>query len=153
TDGPYAETKEQLGGLGVGEAKDLDHAVELMLNHPAIRLGPFEIRPIDGEMTERCTPKTDDSSARPEGVKFVCLAYGNENAGNGMAESEREGQIEACMTYDAVLRRYGTFVGGVALQSTRTAKTLRSRGGRVLVTDGPYAETKEQLGGVAINKF
>jgi hypothetical protein len=153
TDGPYAETKEQLGGLGVIEARDLDHAVELISNHPAIRLGPFEIRPIDGEMTARCTPKTDDSSTKAEGMKFVCLGYGDENTWNAMSKNEREGQIEACMAYEAVLRKYGTFVGGVALQSARTAKTLRSKGGRVLVTDGPYAETKEQLGGVAINKF
>src|SRR5215510_15478410 len=51
TDGPYAETKEQLGGFGVIEATDLNHAVELMANHPAIRFGPIEIRPIDGELT------------------------------------------------------------------------------------------------------
>ena len=41
TDGPFAETKEQLGGLGVIEARDLDHAVELMVNHPGLRFGPI----------------------------------------------------------------------------------------------------------------
>ena len=153
TDGPYAETKEQLGGLGVIEARDLDHAVELMANHPAIRFGPIEIRPIDGELTERCQPKTDDSNAQAEGLKFVCMAYGDENVWNALSKSEREAQIEECMAYDAVLRKYGLSLGGVALQGVRTAKTLRSKGGKVLVTDGPYAETKEQLGGVAINRF
>jgi hypothetical protein len=153
TDGPYTETKEQLGGLGVIEARDLDHAVELLSNNRTIGLGPIEIRPIDGELTARCTPKADDSSAKAEGMKFVCLGYGNENAWNAMSKNERDAQIEACMAYDAVLRKYGTLVDGVALQSVRTAKTLRLKGGRVVVTDGPYAETKEQLGGVAINKF
>src|SRR5262249_31538072 len=153
TDGPYAETKEQLGGLGVIGARDLDHAVELMANHPAIRFGPMEIRPIDGELTERVQPEPDDSKRPSEEMTFVCLGYGDENAWNAMSNNEREARIEECIAYDTVLRKYGLSVGGVALQSVRTAKTLRSKGGKVLVTDGPYAETKEQLGGVAINKF
>lgn len=46
TDGPFAETKEQLGGILVLEARDLNHAIQLMSNHPGVRGGPFEIRPI-----------------------------------------------------------------------------------------------------------
>ena len=57
------------------------------------------------------------------------------------------------MAYDKVLGKYGRSVGGVALQSVHTAKTLRSKKSKVLVTDGPYAETKEQLGGVAMHTF
>ena len=45
TDGPYAETKEQLGGILVLEAKDLNHAIQLMSKHPGVKAGPFEIRP------------------------------------------------------------------------------------------------------------
>src|SRR5262245_1936517 len=75
TDGPYAETKEQLGGLGVIDARDLDHAVELMANHPAIRFGPIEIRPVDGELTDRCQPGPDGADAQSGAMKFVCLAY------------------------------------------------------------------------------
>jgi hypothetical protein len=47
TDGPYAETKEQLGGLLILEAADLNHAIQLMSKHPGVRGGPFEIRPIE----------------------------------------------------------------------------------------------------------
>jgi hypothetical protein len=47
TDGPYAETKEQLGGFGVFEARDLNHAIQLMSKHPAVKGGPIEIRPVD----------------------------------------------------------------------------------------------------------
>ena len=47
TDGPYAETKEQLGGILVLEARDLAHAVELMSKHPGVKAGPFEIRPVE----------------------------------------------------------------------------------------------------------
>jgi hypothetical protein len=45
TDGPYAETKETLGGILLLEARDLEHAVELMSKHPGVKIGPFEIRP------------------------------------------------------------------------------------------------------------
>ena len=45
TDGPYAETKEQIGGILILEAESLEHAVELMSKHPGVRIGPFEIRP------------------------------------------------------------------------------------------------------------
>jgi hypothetical protein len=152
-DGPYAETKEQIGGLGVIEASDMEHAVELWSKHPALRFGAFEIRPIDGDLTARCQPEAGDSDAPPEGTKFVCLGYGNEMARNEPSSSEREARIQECMAYDAVLRKYGQPLGGVALQSARTAKTLRSEDGKVLVTDGPYAETKEQIGGIAIHKF
>jgi hypothetical protein len=152
TDGPYAETKEQIGGFGVIEAKDMEHAVELMSKHPGLRLGPFEIRPIDADVTERFQPQACDSGPSSEGVKFVCLGYG-ENASKTTSPRELDAQTEKCLAYEAVLLKYGVSLGGIALQSVRTAKTLRSRGGKVLVTDGPYAETKEQLAGVAINKF
>jgi hypothetical protein len=45
TDGPYAETKEQLGGILILEANDLQHAIALMSKHPGVKAGPFEIRP------------------------------------------------------------------------------------------------------------
>lgn len=59
-----------------------------------------------------------------------------------------------CLAYAAVLHeRGGTAVLGAALQGVKTAKTLRSQQGKVTVTDGPFAETKEQIGGVAIYRF
>jgi len=45
TDGPYAETKEQLGGILVLEARDLNHAIQLISRHPGLKFGPWEIRP------------------------------------------------------------------------------------------------------------
>ena len=47
TDGPYAETKEQIGGILILEADNMEHAVALMSKHPGVRIGPFEIRPAD----------------------------------------------------------------------------------------------------------
>jgi hypothetical protein len=58
TDGPYAETKEQIGGILLLEARDMNHAVELMSKHPGVRLGgPFEIRPSDEEVTARANAR------------------------------------------------------------------------------------------------
>jgi hypothetical protein len=54
--------------------------------------------------------------------------------------------MDECFAYDDVLRRNGP-IGGEALQSVRNGKTLRLQNGKVIVTDGPYAETKEQIGG------
>ena len=51
TDGPYAETKEQLGGILVLEARDLNHAIQLMSKYPGVKAGPFEIRPVE-DLTE-----------------------------------------------------------------------------------------------------
>ena len=64
TDGPYAETKELLGGIGVLEARDMDHAVELMSKHPGVRWGgPFEIRPIDEEFEAQYAVRQPNSPA------------------------------------------------------------------------------------------
>jgi hypothetical protein len=68
----------------------------------------------------------------------------------GMSEREREAFVDGCFAYDDVLRNDGHFAGGEALQPARTAVTLRFRDGKVVVTDGPYAETKEQVGGILI---
>ena len=151
-DGPFAETKEQLGGLLVLEARDLDHAVELMSKHPGVRVGPFEIRPIDEAMSECGKSALPSPTASAEGTKFICLGYGDERVWNAMPDNERTALINECAAYGEVLSQYGASVGGDALQDSRTAKTLRHRGGKVIVTDGPYAETKEQLGGIAIFK-
>jgi hypothetical protein len=59
TDGPYAETKEQLGGILILEAQDLNHAIQLMSKHPGVRLGgPYEIRTMDEELTARANART-----------------------------------------------------------------------------------------------
>jgi hypothetical protein len=67
-----------------------------------------------------------------------------------MSESERNAFVDECFSYDDVLRKNGHFAGGEALQGPQNATTLRFQNGNVSVTDGPYAETKEQLGGILI---
>jgi len=83
-------------------------------------------------------------------MKYVCLGYIEPGKFENMPEGERNAFVDGCFAYDDVLRKDGHFVGGEALQSARNAVTLRARGDKVIVTDGPYAETKEQLGGILI---
>ena len=83
-------------------------------------------------------------------MKFVCLGYIEEKQWEGLSEAERNAMMDECFTYDDVLRKNGHFAGGEALGSAQSAATLRYRKGKVVVTDGPYAETREQLGGILI---
>ena len=83
-------------------------------------------------------------------MKYICLGYIEENKWETMSESERNAMLDECFAYDDVLRKNGHFAGGEALQGPRNAATLRWKNGKVSVTDGPYAETKEQLGGILI---
>ena len=83
-------------------------------------------------------------------MKYICLGYMNPKKWETMPERERNAMIDECFAYDDVLRKKGHFIGGEALQSARNATTLRWKNGKVSITDGPYAETKEQLGGILV---
>lgn len=83
-------------------------------------------------------------------MKYICLGYMEEKTWDAMSKSEQEAFVNECLAYDEVLRKNGHIIGGEALQSVRTATTVRFRNGKVSVTDGPFAETKEQLGGIMI---
>jgi hypothetical protein len=81
-------------------------------------------------------------------MKFMCLGYMEAGMFEAMSETERNGLIDRCFAHDDVLRKNGHFAGGEALVSK--AVTLRYRNGKVSAIDGPYAETKDVLGGVLI---
>lgn len=83
-------------------------------------------------------------------MKYICLGYIDANAFAAAPEAERNAMIDSCLAYDDQLRANGHFKGGEGLQPPNTAKTLRYTKGQVIVTDGPFAETKEQLGGIMI---
>jgi hypothetical protein len=83
-------------------------------------------------------------------VKFLCLGYIDEKRWAAMPKSEQDAAMQECFAYDDVLRKNGHFLGGEGLQSARTARTLRWNGTKVLVTDGPFVETKEHLGGLLV---
>jgi hypothetical protein len=83
-------------------------------------------------------------------MKYICLGYYDKLKFDAMPEAERNAMFDACFDYDDHLRANGHWGGGEALQGTETALTLSLKDGKVVTTDGPYAETKEQLGGILI---
>jgi len=76
------------------------------------------------------------------------MGFIEESKYESLSEAEGQRMMEECFAYDDELRRGGHFLGGEALQSAKNAVTLRIKNGAVDVTDGPYAETKEMLGGI-----
>jgi hypothetical protein len=83
-------------------------------------------------------------------MKYICLGYYDKSKFDGMTEDERNAMVDACFEYDDHLRANGHSAGGEALQPPETALTLCWKNGKVATTDGPYAETKEQLGGIGV---
>jgi len=83
-------------------------------------------------------------------MKYICLGYIEPNKFESMSEAERNAMVDECFAYDDELRKNGHFAGGEGLQGPQTAATLRWKDGKVSITDGPYAETKEQIGGILI---
>ena len=83
-------------------------------------------------------------------MKYICLGYIEPGKFENMTETERHAMLDECFDYDDTLRANQYFAAGEALQPPVTAMTLYWKNGKVAVTDGPYAETKEQLGGILV---
>lgn len=88
------------------------------------------------------------AGSESEGVmKYLCLICIDENKLEEMPPGEIEAVRQECYEHVEELERGGQFIAGERLESVQTATTVRSRDGNVSVTDGPFAETKEQLAG------
>jgi hypothetical protein len=83
-------------------------------------------------------------------MKYMCLGYYDKDKFESLPESERNSMFDQCFEYDEYLRANGHSWGGEALQGVETALTVSWKNGKVVTTDGPYAETKEQIGGLGI---
>lgn len=83
-------------------------------------------------------------------MKFICLGYLDESMWQDISDEEAMQLMEKCFAYDDVLRRGGHFIGGEALASAGQAVTLRKNNGKLKITDGPFSETKEVLGGILL---
>ena len=83
-------------------------------------------------------------------MKYICLGYYDKDKFEAMTESERNALFDRCFEYDEHLRATGHWAGGEALQGPETAVNLYWNKGKMATTDGPYAETKEQLGGILV---
>jgi len=83
-------------------------------------------------------------------MKYICLGYIEDKFFGQLSPKEQEDFMDACFVYDEELQKNGHMIGGEALQPVSTATTVRYRNGKPQITDGPFAETKEFLGGIMI---
>ena len=80
-------------------------------------------------------------------MKYLCLIYDDEKKLAGMTKAESDAFLGEYGAYTQSVKASGHYLGGNPLQPVHTATSIRSRSGKVSTTDGPFAETKEQLGG------
>ena len=80
-------------------------------------------------------------------MKYLCLIYDEEKKIAGMPKSESDAFMGEYFQFTDAIKKSGHYLGGEALHPVETATTVRVRNGKVSTTDGPFAETKEQLGG------
>jgi hypothetical protein len=80
-------------------------------------------------------------------MRYMLLIYDDEKARSKMSEQERASMFKEYGQFSESIRASGAFQAGAPLQPTSTATTVRMKSGKTVTTDGPFAETKEQLGG------
>ena len=80
-------------------------------------------------------------------MRYLCLIYDEEKKLGAMSKSESDAFMGDYFTFTENIKKSGHHLGGEALQPVQTATTVRVRNGKLSTTDGPFAETKEQLGG------
>ena len=80
-------------------------------------------------------------------MRYLCLIYDEEKKWAAMSKEEADAVMGEYFNFTEDVKKSGHYVGGEALQPVNTATSVRVRGGKMSTTDGPFAETKEQLGG------
>lgn len=83
-------------------------------------------------------------------MKYLCTIFYDENKHTAMSDPEHEVLTDEALDYDEVMRKGGHYVTSGALESVGAATTLRMREGKLSITDGPFAETNEQIGGFIV---
>lgn len=139
TDGPFAETVEVLGGYYVLEAPTLDDAIELARHIPVVHQGTIEIRPLADYLAAPEAPAPDGTT------RYLATFHGPETEADVPGSAEWEGALAAHQAFGALAG--DAIVAGGALHPTTTATTIRMHDGELLVTDGPFSETNEVVGG------
>lgn len=152
TDGPFAETTEQLGGYYILDVADLDEAIEVAAQLPPAQKGCVEIRPLRTLPEPLALPeapaKTQADDGQPS-ITYLLLMYEEEGVwqphefGQALAQS-----VQLCHQ----LKSKGQYLSAAPLQPSHTATCVQIKAGKRIITDGPFSETKEQLGGYFLIK-
>lgn len=140
TDGPFADTKEFVGGLDIISAESLDEAIEIAARHPVSWYFSIEVRPFKFEVTV------------PENWSYEQLRYLLLPCLDGISEPDEveEQLLRDLQAWAEMVDARGVRVVGAPLQPASTATTVRVRDGQTLLSDGPFVETKEYLAGIDI---
>ncbi len=151
-DGPFAETREQLGGYYSIDAESEEEALTWAAKIPGARFGTIEVRPIMA-MPSGAAPQSSSAAAEVPKLsaethkQYLLLLYENERAWETMSEAERGAVFARYMQFSAEIRASGQFIAGEPLDSVTKARSVSLDGAKRVVRDGPFAETREQLGG------
>lgn len=145
TAGPFAETTEQLGGFFLIAVPDLDAAIAVAARLPSAQKGTIEIRPL--QALEGVPAPRYDAAPPPGTVRYLLQCFDDaarwQQAGpTALAEAKAE-----AAAHTRQLAQRGRYVAASPLHPAATATSVRIRQGKSMVTDGPYAETREILGG------
>lgn len=146
-DGPFAETTEQLGGFHIIDVDDLDEAVKIASWLPPARKGTIEIRPLFPLPKSLSLPEgtaRDKTTCTGESTDYILLVYAEDGAWPPEEHAiALEESVEICHHLHAI----GQYISAAPLQPPATATWVRVRDRSRMVFDGPFLETKEQLGG------
>jgi len=137
TDGPYAETKEQMAGYDVLECANLDEAVRWAGRHPHSWLGSIEVRALPDRAP--AVPLPEPGEGKIQYLMLVCT--------DPAVDPREFAHIEPVDPWVAEMNGRGVRLYGSELEPPGSARTVRVREKYAIVTDGPFAETKEQIAG------
>jgi hypothetical protein len=137
TDGPYAQAKEQLAGYDVIECASLEEAVRWAGRHPHSWMGAIEVRALAGDAPVVHVPEPGAGKTRY--MMLVCT--------DPAVDPREFARMEPVGPWVAEMGSRGVRLFGSELEPPGAARTVRVRDSRALVTDGPFAETKEQIAG------
>jgi hypothetical protein len=149
-DGPFAETREQLGGYYSFTTEDAEEALAWASKIPGAAHGRIEVRPV---LAMAMTGPVDPAKVAPkvtakDGYKeYLFLIYDDEKLWEKMSPAERQAVYQRYGEFTRGIMTSGQYVDGAPLQGVKTAKTVQLDGSKRIVKDGPFAETREQLGG------
>jgi hypothetical protein len=136
TDGPYAETKEQVAGYDLLECASLEEAVQWAGRHPSSWVGAIEVRALPDSAP--ALPLPERGAGRIQYLLVVCTDPAIEPGESARSET---------VPWVAEMSGRGVRLYGSELEPPASARTVRVRDKRAIVTDGPFAETKEQIAG------
>jgi hypothetical protein len=142
-DGPFAETREQLAGYYVFDASSEEEALSWAAKIPGAKFGTIELRPV----LPTGTVPGDRGETKPGDKEYLLLIYEAESVWDALTPADQDKQLAGYRAFTQGLVAAQQFVAGDRLDGVKSAKCVSAPADQRVVRDGPFAETREQLGG------